>query len=994
MAILPANRAILISYCKAKSDYMKLFFQFLFIAILISVSTQKVNAQLRCSSDEHMAPILQQNKAYEKDIDATKEHLQSYLSQRTSSPQDVIIIPVHVVIIHPLNEQEGQGANLSVDHIVSQIDVMNLDFRRLNLDAANTPPEFEVSDSMIEFCMASVDPQGQPTDGITRFATDDDFDDNEFDIKQQTGWPRDNYLNVWVDANIGALGYAYVPGVTNLPNPVLDGIVCRTSAFGGPGFSTHPVYNLGRTATHEIGHYLGLRHIWRNDGCGADDGFDDTPKQDEENFGCPSHPSPSCENNGDMFMNYMDYVNDNCMNSFSTEQGAYMQLILNSSRSSLLTAANTFCTIEAAILTAQTDEIIDVSCFELLDGSVTLSASGGIPPYLYSVDGINYFDSNVFTDLAAGEYNATIEDSDGTITEIEFEILEPSEITFELFDFLNPSCFGESNGFVEIEVTSDFAVNDYFLNGEIYSTGLFENLQEGIYTLEITDDNNCSASFEFEMTQPEELLFTQLDLLGIGCNEELGELATQANGGIGEISYSIDGEIFFTIGAFDELQTGDYQLLAMDENGCQIEEEFSISAYEQIQLASEEIFHISCFGSMNGQILISSSGGNGNISYSLDGINFQNENSFIELGKGTYNIYGKDLNGCIDSLSVDITEPFPLNIENSEKLDVSCFGESDGSFQINALGGTGQISYSINGVDYLSNGSFDNLIAGNYILKFKDENDCIDSTSLFINEPSEFKYIATEITPLNCPGGLAKVDLTLESSSESFSIEIEGLDNNYSKDWEIIDNISGGTFTDDQIPAGQFQFTITELNECSLYIDTFDIEDLAPFSLQTIDILNQSNNELGAFYFDLFGGTAPLQYSLDGINYQSNSGFEGLVAGTYTVYVIDANNCLYEFDVDVLDNRTTSLENELIKQINIWPNPTNDQLNISLPNALSNSIIQFELLNANGQIIKKEARADQIKQGYKMNVSNFPSGVYFLKIYGDYLLGYRKIIIE
>ncbi len=301
----------------------------------------------RCNSEHKMQQIYDQHPDYQQEIEEGRKAVMQKMQTNpnfNSRAGDIITIPVHVIIVHPTGESIGQGSNLSMSKIESQITVLNEDFRRTNADAVNTPNVFSVSDAEIEFCLASVGPNGNATNGVTRYASNQNFDNNESSIKSQTGWDRDDYLNIWVAPTVGALGYAYLPSTSSLPNATLDGVVIVTTTFGGPGTGSNAPYDLGRTTTHEVGHYLGLDHIWGG-GCSQDDGISDTPQQQSDNGGCPNHPSPSCNNGGDMFMNYMDYVNDLCMNAFSAGQNTYMRQILNTSRSSLLTSADTKCNL-------------------------------------------------------------------------------------------------------------------------------------------------------------------------------------------------------------------------------------------------------------------------------------------------------------------------------------------------------------------------------------------------------------------------------------------------------------------------------------------------------------------------------------------------------------------------------------------------------------------------------------------------------------------------
>ncbi|GAA4312051.1 T9SS-dependent choice-of-anchor J family protein [Nibribacter koreensis] len=251
----------------------------------------------------------------------------------------VVTIPVVVHVLYNTNSQ-----NISEAQIQSQLDVLNKDFRRLNADANKTPALFQgvAADAEIEFCLAKQDPNGEPTNGITRTATTvKQFsglsDSMKFDgLGGKSAWDSKKYLNIWVvnfsnDANI--LGFAQFP---NSGPASTDGVVIDYQAFGTTGTALNP-YRLGRTTTHEVGHWLNLFHIWGDESCGDDEVLD-TPTQEEENTGCPIFPKASCSNTSDMFMNYMDYTNDVCMNLFTTGQKNVMQAVLNSSRSGLLSS--------------------------------------------------------------------------------------------------------------------------------------------------------------------------------------------------------------------------------------------------------------------------------------------------------------------------------------------------------------------------------------------------------------------------------------------------------------------------------------------------------------------------------------------------------------------------------------------------------------------------------------------------------------------------------
>ena len=259
-------------------------------------------------------------------------------------PEGILLIPVVVHVVHSTAAQ-----NVSDAQIHSQIAVLNHDYRKANPDAASTPAPFApfVADAEIAFCMATVDPSGNATNGITRtHTTKSVFHAEMDDIKAAvTGghdaWSAEHYLNMWIAPGItdrkgrDLLGYGQFPGGP----PATDGVVILCTAFGNTGTASAP-FDRGRTATHEVGHWLNLLHIWGDDlgGCTGSDQVVDTPNQANANGGKPAFPSVSCGNDpdGDMFMNYMDYTDDDTMYMFTPGQVARMRSTLAGPRSSVV----------------------------------------------------------------------------------------------------------------------------------------------------------------------------------------------------------------------------------------------------------------------------------------------------------------------------------------------------------------------------------------------------------------------------------------------------------------------------------------------------------------------------------------------------------------------------------------------------------------------------------------------------------------------------------
>ncbi len=295
----------------------------------------------RCGTMHNFEALKADDPGLEERMQQIEEMTNAWLinnAHKLKNTNDVVTIPVVVHVVYANASQ-----NVSDAQILSQIEVLNQDYRRMNADAGNTPAVFQslAADIEVEFCLATRDPNGNATSGITRKqTTNTNFNTTNNSVKfaaagGTNAWDANSYMNMWVcKLQGGVLGYAQFPG----GSAATDGVVIDYQSFGTMGTATYP-FNKGRTATHEVGHWLNLRHIWGDDGgaCTGTDYVNDTPNQGAEYYNCPSYPKSSCSSE-DMFMNYMDYVNDNCMNLFTAGQKARMLAAINIWRSGLLSS--------------------------------------------------------------------------------------------------------------------------------------------------------------------------------------------------------------------------------------------------------------------------------------------------------------------------------------------------------------------------------------------------------------------------------------------------------------------------------------------------------------------------------------------------------------------------------------------------------------------------------------------------------------------------------
>lgn len=300
--------------------------------VVFALISQLTYGQNSCASYQYQQEQIQKDPALAQRLlevtsgmrNTVAQEIVSETNNATIAGMNIIRIPVVVHIVYNTTTQ-----NISDAQVLSQIDVLNQEFRKKHKDTANIPAIFKsrAADCYIEFSLATVTPKGDATNGIVRKKTSYNMFGLDDKVKSSnTGgddaWDSDKYLNIWVCNTVTGLnGYSSVFGGPKAK----DGIVLRYEAFGTQGAVVAPT-NKGRTAVHELGHWMGLKHIWGDQTCG-NDGIDDTPAQSAPTRGCPTGTVVSCTNAGvgNMYNNYMDLTNDECTNMFTLGQREKMR---------------------------------------------------------------------------------------------------------------------------------------------------------------------------------------------------------------------------------------------------------------------------------------------------------------------------------------------------------------------------------------------------------------------------------------------------------------------------------------------------------------------------------------------------------------------------------------------------------------------------------------------------------------------------------------------
>jgi hypothetical protein len=467
----------------------------------------------------------------------------------------------------------------------------------------------------------------------------------------QDAWNTSDYLNIWVcNLASGLLGFATFPG----GNSNTDGVVCDYAYFGNTGTATSP-YDLGRTATHEVGHWLNLYHIWGDSYCG-NDYVSDTPKHEESNYGCPSYPhASSCSgtgSSGEMFMNYMDYTNDACMFMFSTGQKNRMRATLNSSRSSLLSSLGCQVVYPPIILSSTTTNL---SCSLANDGSINLSAIGGVSPLSYVWS--NGSTTQDISNLSSGYYNVTVTDAVGQTESSTFYISEPSPIIIT-YSVNSTSQAGFSDGSIFTTVsggTAPYSFSWQGPNGYSASTQDIQNLIAGTYIFYVIDDNGCSELFSIVVGEgqltPLQVNAVTSDIDCFGNNNGSIDLTVSD----GATPYSF----IWNNGAITEdlsnLAAGTYTVVVNDAAGQSFTSSYTIIEPSEIT-ATYSVTNVTTLGGNDGSIDLIASGGVPPYLYYWSTSPTQTTEDISNLIAGTYTVWIVDVNNCYIGVDIDVVE--------------------------------------------------------------------------------------------------------------------------------------------------------------------------------------------------------------------------------------------------------------------------------------------------------------------------------------------------
>ena len=532
-------------------------------------------------------------------------------------------------------------------------------------------------------------------------------------------------------------------------------------------------------------------------------------------------------------------------------------------------------------LTVNTTSIVNVTCHRGNDGSFVAIAQYGAPTYSYKLNDGLWQSSPIFTGLRAGTYTLYVKDIKGCTNTTAVTITHPAGISFNSLLTTNASC-GTATGALSANAFGGIAPLTYQLDlGSFQSNGNFSNLAVGTHTLNVKDANACMNSTVILINSLTGPTLNTPNFTNVSCYGGTdGSISLSSTGGTGLIQYSINGgNTYQTSGNFTALAAGLYLCVVKDNAGCKNYSLVTISAGPSLEISAETMPAL-CYGSNSGQIMASSTGGTGIRNYSLNGINYQSSPNFNGLYAGIYTIYVKDITSCIKTTTINVTEP--SSITNSlTSIAATCNGLQNGSITSIATGGNGDYTYSINGTNFQSDGFFKNLPAATYTVFVHDANFCNYSSVITVSQPSP---ITTTVNTTNSTCTFTNGSIMVIAaggSGSGYQYSIDGI--NY---------FPSGLFT--SLEAGIRYVIAKDGTGCTTVVSGVIVSAGGPtITASTSQNVSCHDGSDGSITISgVAGGTGLIEYSKDGVNFQTSNVLTGLQAGIYIVQIKDANGCI------------------------------------------------------------------------------------------------------
>ena len=554
----------------------------------------------------------------------------------------------------------------------------------------------------------------------------------------------------------------------------------------------------------------------------------------------------------------------------------------------------------------------DVDCYGKSTGSISINVNGGVTPYHVTMNGTTVNAGATFNTLPAGDYLFHITDGNGCIKDSTIKIVNtyPALIITDAVVH-DISCVGEAGSIAITSNGGDGAYTYSISNNNWNTSGTYMSggdLYAGSYKLRVTDNHGCMYEYPETLVitaPPTAVSFTAVlsdyngfNISCVGGHNGFAQLTPAGGNGAAYsgYTYALDNGAYSTDPLVSGINAGAHILRVKDARGCVVSNSYTFTESSMpIDLVLVSKQNVPCTTTPSGRIIVAGSGGASNLQYTIDNVNWQNSGEFTGLVAGTYTIMVRDINGCTNTLSEEITSANPaILIDNITPHDVVCYGEK-GSINIAAHGGTGTLvnEYAWSAGTYNTFNNTTALEAGTYTVRVKDGVGCYSRVSDIItitNPPAALTAVITTSdyngTQISCYG----------LADGSFSIAAGGGNGNDYTGYQY--SVSNSTYTVNNsysnLSTGTYTVKIKDARGCVITQQATMQQPVAPLSLSVLAVedLICGADPTGVITLQSAGGTAPYMFTGGNAIWQESAAIKGLTAGNYTLEVKDANGCV------------------------------------------------------------------------------------------------------
>lgn len=605
-------------------------------------------------------------------------------------------------------------------------------------------------------------------------------------------------------------------------------------------------------------------------------------------FGCPGTPSGVITASGQGgIMPYTYKINAGAFTSNNVFSGLYSGVY------TITVKDNSGCTddtvvnlIQGPLIQILSASVTNLTCYGVNTGSLTVNATGGVPPLTYAVGVSAYGSSNTIQNLPPGNHVVHVKDANNCIKDTVLFISSPGQVSINSLTVNHTSC-GNINGSIYIAAYGGTSPLQYALNsGSFQSAGVFTNLAPGLYQVHIKDANNCVKDTTVTLQAIPLVNISSLVVSQPGCAGNTGSITVTGAAGSTPYSYSLNGAPYTTANTFSSLASATYSVTIKDANGCTATSSATLVSPSNLFFTNVSVVQPTCV--QQGSIIVHGTGGAPPYQFALNSGSYSSVFTYNSLVSGTYVVHLKDANGCIHDTTIILQNLVAPYISSLTTISPSCSFPYAGSISVNLVGGTAPLTYSLNGAAPVSTPTFSSLTVGSYTVVVSDANSCTHSATASLFPANSLSFSAFNKTNVACGGfPLGTVSATISNGNAPYQYSLNGSAYQSSGYYSAL---AGGTYT----------ITAKDASGCTR-TSVFTIYSSAILSVNSLSSSPSPcfTPSTGSISINGLASAPPLSYSLNAGTPQSSGNFTALSPGVYTITLNDGNGCHKDTTVNV-----------------------------------------------------------------------------------------------